>query len=158
MAKKTWLGMSAIVLTLGLSAVSCATISAENKGSFSTIKVPAKDFESLGLVFTENVIENNRGEVFTYNALLKEAKALGADAIVNVTIDVKREGVKLFRFYLSSKDTWYGSATAIKYKEGIINEVTIENKGSTAIATKESVIMSDSAGSSGDSSLETKKK
>jgi hypothetical protein len=135
------LGMLAVLLAFGFSTVGCASISGENIGSFPSISVPAKDFTSLGLIFTENEIENSNGKVFTYNALLKEAQALGADAIVNVTIDVQREGMKFLMFTISGKETWYGSATAIKYTTGTLNDVTTNNTDSTTV-TKEGIIMS----------------
>jgi hypothetical protein len=134
------LGMLAVLLTFGFSAMGCASISGDNIGSFPSIAVPAKDFTSLGLVFTENVVENKSGKVFTYNALLKEAQALGADAIVNVTIDVQREGTKILMFSFG-KETWYGSATAIKYTSGTLKDVTTNNTDSTTV-TKEGIIMS----------------
>ncbi|MDR2783466.1 MAG: hypothetical protein LBB48_06445 [Treponema sp.] len=158
MKKKLFLvGMAACALAFGFSAIGCVTIGGENMGTFSAISVPAKDFTSLGLVFTENVIENNRGEIFTYNALLKEAHALGADGIVNVTIDVKREGKKFMGLYLSPKETWYASATAIKYTEGTLKDVTTNNTESTTV-TKEGIVMSNGGiggGSSGSSSSPT---
>jgi hypothetical protein len=143
-------GMLALVLTFGVVLTGCATISKENYGSFSEISVPAKDFISLGLVLTENVVENNQGEVFTYYELLKQAKELGADAIVNVTIDVKREGTKFLAFNLKRKETWYGSATAIKWIDGTLNDVTTNNTDSTTV-TKEGVIMSAGGNGSGGS-------
>jgi hypothetical protein len=108
-----------------------ALISGANNGSFPVVNVAAKDFTTLGFVFTENTIEHSRsdtvnrasGEVLTYHALLKEAEKLGADAIVNVTIDAKIDSkgsvTKLGALRLSDteqkKEIWYGSALAIKY-------------------------------------------
>jgi len=133
--------LAAVIMT------GCATIGKENNGSFEEIKVPAKDFTSLGLVFTENVIQNNKGKVFTYYELLKKAQELGADAIVNVTIDVQREGTKILNIYLNPKETWYGSATAIKYTPGTLTQVTTNNTESTSV-TKEGVIMNTAGGGS----------
>jgi len=146
--KKIFMGMLAAALTFGVALSGCASISKENNGSFQTISVPAKDFTSLGLIFTENMIENSHGQVFTYNELLKQAKALGADAIVNVVIDVKREGTRFLFFYLNPKETWYGSATAIKYTTGTIRDVTTNNTDGTTV-TKEGVIMSGTSGGGG---------
>jgi hypothetical protein len=145
--KRVFLGMLVMTLTFGLLAVGCATISAENKGTFSDISVPAKDFTALGLVFTENVVENNKGKVFTYNALLQEAKALGADTIVNVVIDVQKEGKKFLGFHSNPKETWYGSATAIKYKDGLLANVTT-TKDEKEVVTHENTIMSGGGGGS----------
>ena len=52
----------------------------------TSLITPAKDYNSLGLIFTEHTFELNtrsvfNGETFTYQALLKKAKQLGADAI-----------------------------------------------------------------------------
>jgi hypothetical protein len=150
--KRLFMIMLGMVLAFGFVLSGCATIDGENNGSFSSISVPAKDFTSLGLVFTENVVANNQGEVFTYYELLKQAKELGADSMVNVTIDVKRQGTKLGLFFLNKKETWYGSATAIKYAAGTLKNVTTNNTDSTTV-TKEGIIMSgsDSGSSSGGS-------
>ena len=140
--------MLAAVLAFGMVLTGCATISKENEGSFPSISVPAKDFTSLGLVFTENVVENYKGEVFTYHELLKKAQELGADAMVNVTIDVKREGKRFLFFYIDPKETWYGSATAIKYVPGTLKEVTTNNTDGTTV-TKEGIVMSNESSGSG---------
>jgi hypothetical protein len=149
--KRMFLGMLAMALAFGLLAAGCATTSAENRGAFSDISVPAKDFTSLGLVSTENVVQNNKGKLFTYNALLQEAKTLGADTIVNVVIDVQREGTKFLGFYLSPKETWYGTATAIKYKDGLLANVTT-TKDEKDVITQESTIMSVGGAGGGSSS------
>jgi len=137
-----FLGIAVLVAVI---VTGCKTISKENIGTFDEISVPAKDFTSLGLIFTENVVENNQGKVFTYYELLKKAKELGADAMVNVTIDVQREGTKFLAFYLNPKETWYGSATAIKYNPGTLTQVTTNNTDSTSV-TKEGVVMNGRSG------------
>ncbi|MDR0409881.1 MAG: hypothetical protein LBH18_05740 [Spirochaetaceae bacterium] len=121
MANKKLCGTLAVLLAFGALFTGCATIGKQNIGSIPEITaVPVKDFTSLGIVQTENFVENNKGDVFTYYELLKQAKGLGADAIVNVTIDVKREGIKFLWMYLNPKETWYGSATAIKWADGLL--------------------------------------
>jgi len=95
----------------------------QNWGSFGDVLVPVKDFESKGLIFTEvhfTVTDNGtiNGKAFTYQELLKEAQKVGADAIVNVTIDRLVEsatGSSGFSTSSSINETWYGSALAIKY-------------------------------------------
>jgi len=125
MTKHFWIMLCA-TLALGIFLSGCATLSHEPEvlgGNFPAITtVPLKDFTSLGLVFAEiHEVENQRGEVFTYYELLKQAKELGADSIINVTIDKKREGTKfLFLRLEDTKVTYYGSALAIKYTAGVI--------------------------------------
>jgi hypothetical protein len=89
-----------------------------NNGNFGKhIRTPVKDFVTLGLVFTETRLadpDSGSGEsqIFTYQALLKEAQKIGADAIINVVIDRKiQRNVSSY----SSITTLYGSALAIKY-------------------------------------------
>jgi hypothetical protein len=142
MTNRKLCGVVAALLTFGVVLTSCASMSKENIGSFPEVSVPAKDFTSLGIVQTENVVDNSRGDVFTYYELLKQAKELGADAIVNVTIDVKREGTKFLFFYFSPKETWYGSATAIKWAPGTLKAVMTNNTNGT-IVTTEGVVMSE---------------
>jgi hypothetical protein len=130
-----------VLLVFGVLLSSCTTVESikrENPvgGDYQTIRVPNKDFESLGLVFAEyistgDVAGNERGEVYTYYKLLQEAKNLGADAIVNVVIEANVEGgtEKLLSRELRNwivKKTWYGSATAVKYTT-TINEATKES-------------------------------
>jgi hypothetical protein len=152
MASKKLCGVLAALLAFGVVLSGCSTIGKENIGSFPSISVPAKDFTSLGLVQTENVVDNNRGDVFTYYELLKLAKELGADAIVNVTIDVKREGTKFLGMYFGAKETWYGSATAIKWTEGTLKAVITNNTEGTTVTTEGVIMNGDFSGAAGGSS------
>jgi hypothetical protein len=138
--KKKSLLTAGLILAAVLILTGCTSlISKENEGYFDNIRVPAHDFTSMGLVFSETMVENGKGELFTYNALLKEAHKLGADAIVNVSIDVIRQGTKFLNMYLNPKETWYGSALAIKYTTAIKDVTTTTNEGETIIS--EGVIM-----------------
>ncbi|MCL2266509.1 MAG: hypothetical protein FWC17_01930 [Treponema sp.] len=119
---------------------SCGTTSANllldygHRGNTFGLQVitPAKDFNGLGLVFTEQSFEFNpdeyfRGDTFTYQALLKEAKALGADAIINVVIDYRqviRSDTVDTETKTTRNETWYGSALAIKYTTTLVNSST----------------------------------
>jgi uncharacterized protein YbjQ (UPF0145 family) len=93
-----------------------------NEGIFGEqIYIPLKDFAPVGLVFSESsrVIDSpnsSTGDIFTYEALLKEAGRLQADAIINVVIDRRFENLT----NTHRQETWYGSALAIRYT-GIIN-------------------------------------
>ena len=134
------------------------TISQDNRGDFQRISVPNKDFNSLGLVFSEKSYDIDekgaRGDIFTYYALLQEAKKLGADYIINVTIDVKTEGTFKTVFgkqsnLIKGKVTWYGAATAIKYTTALKNtKVLITPQGnSNTTNTDESYSMAGGASS-----------
>ena len=130
--------ITALIAVIGLFALTgCTTTKANidgaSHGSFPVIDVAAKDFIPLGLVFVETETQYSRGgknthasgNVITYQALLKEAQKLGADAIVNVTIDVETlssERLTAFSGYTMEdseniKERWYGSALAIKYTD-----------------------------------------
>jgi hypothetical protein len=156
------LGMLTLAVSLVLpGCITIDTLERENYGAFQDITVPAKDFQSLGLVFSEVSFDTDasgsRGDVFTYNALLKEAQKLGADTIVNVVIDVKKEGANEWLNFLgikrdlrvvSGKETWYGSATAIKYEDSIksVDTTVITDKATTI--TNETTIMNAPGGTS----------
>ncbi|GHV82375.1 hypothetical protein AGMMS49991_09330 [Spirochaetia bacterium] len=76
--------------------------------------IPNKNFESRGIV----IFVAERGSVVTATDLMKEAKKVSADDIINVRIDTERTpegGV------MSSS----GSATAIKYIGDGLNEIVI---------------------------------
>jgi hypothetical protein len=166
-------GMFSMVLAFGFMVSGCTTIdsvSKENLGSFQNIIVPAKDFTSLGLVFTETSFDTDangsRGDVFTYNALLKEAQKLGADTIVNVVIDVKKEGQNTWLKFMgikkdygivTGKETWYGSATAIKYSTSLKNVDTTVVSGTTTTTTKETYIQNPVPSSGGNIAAPVKK-
>ena len=107
-------------------------INVEHSAAFGTARVPAKDFESLGLVFTEFQLVTSKsgggyystpdtaeGEVFIYQALLKEAHKLGADAIINVIIDKVTKSEERGQNTVTEY-TWYGTALAIKYTDSVI--------------------------------------
>ena len=79
-----------------------------NTAGISTFAAPAKDFESLGIVFAETTASRRNGYGTTHNALMREAVAKGADAIINVSI-APTSGV--------FNRTWTGSALAIKYQD-----------------------------------------
>ena len=113
----------------GLSTPLTSQLHYQNWGVFGEAALlPIKDFESVGLVFTETTfIAKDDGQIegttFTHQALLKEAQKLGADAIINVTIDRRMdritEGTGL-RAKVNIQETWYGSALAIKYTNAVL--------------------------------------
>ena len=99
-----------------------------HEGEFDNAHVvPYKDFVSLGMVFAQYELQRTQsgnevsyeGNVFTYHELLREAQRLGADAIINVTIDMitrsERIGIRTVR-----NQIWYGSALAIRYTNAVI--------------------------------------
>jgi len=97
-----------------------ANVDNANEGEFGkNVLIPAMEFESRGLVFTETQFTITsrgaiEGSVFTYQQLLKQAQLLGADAIINVVID-KRIDRQSRGYDTDTVETWYGSALAIKY-------------------------------------------
>ena len=154
-------GILALLLVLGMSLSGCKTIDSISGGvnspreKFEFITVPAKDFQALGLVFAEAFYDQDengaRGEVLTFQALLKEAKTLGADYIVNVVIDYKHEGSQKYLFgkpkrIVKGKVTWYGSATAIKYTTTLKNTESQINADGKVISTTETTLMNGGGG------------
>jgi len=138
---------AALLVTGCVTTTSRESTNAKNFGEH--IRTPVKDFVTVGLVFTENqLIEGVRGsnndQVFTYQALLKEAESLGADAIINVVIDKKVQVVRKL-FSTRSTTTWYGSALAIKYTDTLTEtgSVTITADGKTTVTTATSVYFND---------------
>jgi uncharacterized protein YbjQ (UPF0145 family) len=145
------LGMLAMVSALvlaGCFTTGTATAEGTNSGNFGEhIRTPVKDFETVGLVFTETQLTaggdgTTEGQMFTYQALLKEAQALGADSIINVTIDKK---IQVSGFPASRITTWYGSALAIKYTTTLAEtgSVTVTTDGATTTTVTTSVYFND---------------
>jgi hypothetical protein len=101
----------------------------QNWGTFGeAARIPVKDFVTLGFVFTKAVFTVGdraviTGDVFTYQALLKEAELKGADAIINVVVDKRSENILVGSGVSATtikQETWYGSALAIKYTHAIL--------------------------------------
>jgi len=117
----------AALSSTGCSSTTSVRLNLENSGAFGeALTLPVKDFVTVGLVFTEvqlQVSSNGlfNGDMFTYQALLKEAQKLGADAIINVAID-RTEIVTITEGFETNeikRETWHGSALAIKYTDAL---------------------------------------
>ncbi|GBU26613.1 hypothetical protein R84B8_00123 [Treponema sp. R8-4-B8] len=137
----------------GCSSTNEAQRNSQNWGAFGDVLVPVKDFESKGIVFTEISFTVNddgeiKGKTFTYQELLKAAQKVGADAIVNVTIDKVVEKVTKemgFSKDAEIKETWYGSALAIKYTTALTqSDITVSpirnrtfNNGAASTSSQE---------------------
>ena len=130
----------------------CATTqtSSKNQGAFGEhLRTPVKDFVSMGLVFTETLLTINsltgtsQGQIFTYQALLKEAHSIGADAIINVVIDKKTQATGN-----DLHETWYGSALAIRYTDTLMQTgiVTVTTEGGSTIKQTTSIYFNDGVG------------
>ena len=102
------------------------------------IRIPVMAFETKGIVFANAQFQADTakgtitGDTFTYQALLKEAQRLGADAIINVVIDKRVEKVTVGRDTLS-QETWFGSALAIKYTTILKGSSTITEEGTVTV-------------------------
>ncbi|MCL2276642.1 MAG: hypothetical protein FWC21_01960 [Treponema sp.] len=132
------IAIAAVVLFASSCKTTDVTLEWGNDGYFGRqIVTPAKDFTTLGLVFTEkehqfNPKEYFNGETFTYQALLQEAQKLGADAIINVAIDhrkIKESDTTTILFFKKTvdvrKEVWYGSALAIKFTSTLEHNETV---------------------------------
>jgi len=140
-------GFVLAVLAVALVLSGCVTpasggVNIENHGRFGEqVRTPAKDFESRGLVFTESRFEivsgrgTLNGETFTYQALLREAQRLGADAIINVTIDKRMENITQGAT-TTRREVWFGSALAIRYTDTITATGTTVTNNGTATTTQ----------------------
>jgi len=148
MKKHAFLGMLALLLAFGVVLAGCSTVDSLSGGNklfkYDYVTVPDKDFTSLGLVFVERTADQDelgvRGDVLTYYALLQEAKKLGGDYIINVTIDVKTEQThqtvfKIPKKLIKGKVTWYGAATAIKYGNSLKASSTTATTNSGGVST-----------------------
>ncbi|MDR0663321.1 MAG: hypothetical protein LBF80_04485 [Spirochaetaceae bacterium] len=136
--KKMGRGILVIVLVFVMLLAGCATsVKANFSGKSENITVGVKNFTSVGLVFVECVVNKGSGERVTYDALLKAAAEKDADAIVNVNIDVKREGLRVLMFLFNPVETWYGSALAIKYTETMLERTAPVSNDKTGIPAAE---------------------
>jgi hypothetical protein len=154
------------VLVIGCSTTTTTTVASvdsSNQGRFGEVNIfPAKDFNGLGLVFTEVTLTTTvdganttiNGEAFTYQRLLKEAQKLNAETIINVVIDKKTEVVttstNTFNPFShgnvstvgkkTTQTTYYGSALAIKYTTLLTRTDTVENTETNQKSTTTSPI------------------
>jgi uncharacterized protein YbjQ (UPF0145 family) len=134
-----------VVLAMALVMIGCVTtdstsysVTDAHSGFIRDIAIPAKDFDIVGLVFYEAIVENgNNGERLTYNALLREAERLGGNGIVNVMIDVRRERhttttTSMMRGGATAtrvREVWYGSALAIRYTDTVAPDTPMSSGG-----------------------------
>ncbi|AEF84710.1 putative lipoprotein [Treponema primitia ZAS-2] len=144
-----------LAATVTLALTGCVSTENTNTGHFGEhIRTPVKDFQPMGLVFTETRLATYdsvtaNGQIFTYQALLKQAQELGADAIINVSIDKRSQVTTLPGSTVplpnSHVTTWYGSALAIKYTDTLTEtgSVTVTADGATATTVTTSVYFND---------------
>ena len=140
--KLVFLAALAAIIVLVTGCASGAAVYFENNGAFGEhIRTPVKDFETKGLVFVEmqfvTTSKTIEGEIFTYQALLKEAQKLGADAIINIVIDKKYE-VATQGLSSNQQETWYGSALAIKYTTTLKSSETTTTRDDNTTTTTSS--------------------
>ena len=142
---------SAFLFT-GCQTVEAGALSLSNHGIFGEqVRIPVKDFESLGLVFVQVHLEHDSrgridGDAFTFQKLLKEAHALGADSIINVVIDrqtqqLQRRGRRGLET-IGQSGTWFASALAIRFTDTIVNHVTTTTTedGRTIVAAEQAIL------------------
>ena len=96
--------LMSVLLLAGCMAMPAPTPRAEtlrhdSRGFFAYATIPVKDFEPVGLVFTqlEIIVDSDggiSGQINTFQNLLREAQRLGAHAVINVTIDNQRDTVR----------------------------------------------------------------
>ena len=103
----------------------------ESWGAFPEIAIPVKDFEPVGLVFTTTTFRVDSrggitGNVFSYQDLLREAQAVGAHGITNLTIDRQSRNVTVGHRAFQ-EITIRASALAIRYTTTIIVPVQTNN-------------------------------
>ena len=140
--------VSGIILMLAVfllleSCRSTINFSAPLSGKFNQVRLPEKNFIIIGPVFASsteihtvkslgNVIKVE-GRKITHNDLVIKAAELGADDIINVTIDMKTSGRSRYVNRSTGWErvfTYTGSALAIKYidDEKVIEEdILLEN-------------------------------
>lgn len=109
--------------------------SSESRFIYEDVEIPAKDFVSLGIVFdtatltttsevsNSSSVKTTEGERFMYYRLLEKAHALGADAIVNVSIDKLTSTNRVKKDNKTNnvvEERWFATALAIKYTDAII--------------------------------------
>ena len=113
------------------AAAAALRLSHESYGSFAEAAIPLKDFQPVGLVFTTTTFRIDSrdgiiGNAFSYQDLLREAHALGAHGIINVTIDRKTRNVTINNRRLMEV-TIRASALAIRYTGVITGPVPVNH-------------------------------
>ena len=157
---------SAFLFT-GCQTVQTGVAGFSNHGIFGEqVRIPVKDFESLGLVFVQVQFEHTPGghidgEGFTFQKLLKEAHALGADSIINVVIDRQIQEVQIRGRHgveTTSQGTWFASALAIRFTDTIVNHVTTTTTedGRTIVAAEQAILNTVRAFSYGQSGVQVR--
>ena len=122
-----------------------AAMNINNWGTFGEMSImPVKDFEVKGWVYSHNEFRVDggviSGPVFTYHELLQKANELGADAIINVTIDKVNRRASSATYDIDKNqiatqrsssrartEEWFGTALAIKYTTALTDENLLVN-------------------------------
>jgi hypothetical protein len=126
------------VMVLAVLLMGCTTsLKSAHTGRAADISITAKDFEVIGLVYHETVVEKGfftreNGEMLTYIAMLREAERIGGNGIVNIMIDKRSQGTYFFFMPIAVRETWFGSALAIRYTQTPPPEVPMST-GSTRL-------------------------
>jgi len=125
-------GLGAVLVAAVLLGACTTTNLGNNKTGWSDYATIAiKDYTVVGIVrvTSEEIkkrsifgfVDSHKGSQITYDMLIKEAKALGADDIINVRIDRADESVHIpileWLIGYTEKYSYIGNALAIKYKD-----------------------------------------
>lgn len=127
--KKILVVLAALFVAVALTGCKSNDFTTAEVGWANYAEITVKDFNTVGIVSVTAVEETivapfglsieHKGKKITYGDLMEQAKALGADDIINVRIDKRSEGKSSpFDFLTGSqtKVTYTGTALAIKYK------------------------------------------
>ncbi len=128
------MGLAAVmVAALFLGACTTTNLGSNKTGWSDYATITTKDYAPVGIVRVMSVeikkrgflgvVSSHKGSQITYDMLIGEAKALGADDIINVRIDRVDESAHStipaleWIFGYTEKYSYTGTALAIKYKD-----------------------------------------
>lgn len=127
-----------VLLLITVTFCSCAakheTFVVPKTFHYSDVGVSVKDFVTKGFVFVEAKLTINKkgeriGSEITNEMLIKEAQKLGADAVINVKIDILEDSKTSIESGKKTKERTYiykASALAIKYTDAIENDTGVK--------------------------------
>jgi hypothetical protein len=121
----------ALVAVVLVGACTTTNLGSNTTGWSDYAAIAIKDYTVVGIVRVTSeeikkrsifgIVDSHKGSQITYDMLIKEAKALGADDIINVRIDRIDESVHIpileWLIGYTEKYSYVGNALAIKYKD-----------------------------------------
>jgi len=129
--------VAAQIVVLALSACTTTNLGISKTGWSDYATIAIKDYAVVGIVRLTSeeinersvfgIVSSHRGSQITYDMLIEQAKALGADDVINVRIDRRDESthVPMLEWLIgfTEKYAYTATALAITYRDALAEQL-----------------------------------